>query len=73
MKKAHFINLLIMIITGLVSSAVIKVLTPGASWLAFFGWTVFFVAVQTPFIFTRTSYTDCLSWFTRSRGRNIAG
>jgi hypothetical protein len=73
MKRAQVVNLLIMIAAALVSSAIIKMLTPGASWLAFFGWTVFFVSIQIPFIFTRMSYTDCLSWFTRSRGGNAAG
>lgn len=59
------------VVAGAVAgSALMFVLTPGASWVAFVGWAVFFVAVQTPFLLSaQNSLASCAGWLTRLRGK----
>jgi hypothetical protein len=49
--------------TSLAASALMLKLTPNSSWLAFAGWTVFFVSLQLPWLLIKpTTLSTCTSW-----------
>jgi len=51
---------------SLLASAIMIKFTPNASWLAFVGWTIFFLAVQSPiFLLLQNSQPNCTAWLTR--------
>jgi hypothetical protein len=51
---------------SLLASAIMIKLTPNDSWMAFVGWTIFFLAVQSPiFLLPQNSSSDCTAWLTR--------
>jgi hypothetical protein len=52
---------------ALLASAVMVRFTPNASWLAFTGWTIFFVALQGPFLFIQSAQSTCMAWLVRFR------
>ena len=52
---------------ALLASAVMVRFTPNASWLAFAGWGIFFVALQAPFLFIESAQRTCTAWLVRFR------
>lgn len=55
---------------AMAASAVLIRVTPNASWLAFVGWGVFFVAIQLPIIMaTQSPQWSCAAWLTRIRNK----
>lgn len=58
-------TLAIVLAGAVLASAIMLKFTPNDSWLAFIGWVIFFVAIQTPFLFTRSSQANCMAWLTR--------
>ena len=59
--------LAIVLAGALLASAVMVKFTPDASWLAFVGWTIFFVALQAPFLFIQSAQNSCMAWLVRFR------
>ncbi len=58
-------------LTGAVlASALMLKFTANGSWLAFIGWVIFFVAIQSPmFIGAPSSQGSCAAWLARLRKR----
>ena len=52
---------------ALLASALMIKFTPEASWLAFIGWTIFFVTLQVPFLFIQSARNACTAWLVRFR------
>jgi len=61
------ITIAIVLAGALLASAVMLKFTPNASWLAFIGWTIFFVALQAPFLFIQSAQNTCMAWLVRFR------
>ena len=57
------------VVTGaFLASAVMLKLSPNSSWLAFVGWSIFFVALQLPWLLTTSSTENsCTAWLARFR------
>ncbi|MEK6283795.1 MAG: hypothetical protein AABN95_25850 [Acidobacteriota bacterium] len=67
-KTSRTLITLAVILSGaLLASAVMVRFTPNASWLAFTVWTIFFVALQAPFLLIQTAQTTCMGWLVRWR------
>lgn len=55
---------------ALLASALMLMFTPNHSWLAFVGWVIFFLALQSPlFLASRASQESCTAWLSRLRRR----
>ncbi len=55
---------------ALLASALMLKFTPNDSWAAFVGWTIFFLAIQSPmFLAAQTSRGSCTAWLTRHRNK----
>jgi hypothetical protein len=69
MNKTSRTLIIIAIVSAgaLLASAVMVKFTPNASWLAFVGWTIFFVALQAPFLFLESAQNTCMAWLVRFR------
>lgn len=61
------ITVAVILAGAMAASAVMVKFTPDASWLAFIGWTVFFVAIQAPFLFLESVQNSCMAWLVRFR------
>jgi len=61
------ITIAIVLAGAMLASAVMVKFTPNASWLAFIGWTIFFVALQAPFLFIQSAQNSCMAWLVRFR------
>ena len=67
-KTSRILIMLAIVLAGaLLASAVMVKFTPDASWLAFVGWTIFFVALQAPFLFIQSAQNSCMAWLVRFR------
>jgi hypothetical protein len=63
-----FANFVAVLACAVFASALMLKVTPNDSWLAFVGWIIFFIAVQSPlFIFARSSQGSCTAWLSRRR------
>lgn len=68
MKKAgrRFLTLIVVLASALFASALMFKFSPNSSWLAFVGWTIFFVALQLPwFWITPSAQSSCTAWLPR--------
>ena len=66
MKKRKIFQLLLGLGSSLLAAAIIKIFTPGQSWTAFAAWVIFFIAMQSPWIFLmKKGNYNCLNWFRR--------
>jgi hypothetical protein len=61
------VTVAIVLAGAILASAVMVKFTPNASWLAFIGWAIFFVALQAPFLFIQSSQNTCMAWLVRFR------
>jgi hypothetical protein len=62
------ITFAIVLAGALLASAVMLKLSPGSSWLAFVGWTIFFVALQLPWLLVKPyAQGSCTAWLARFR------
>ena len=61
------ITIAIVLAGSLMASALMVKFTPNASWLVFIGWTLFFVALQAPFVFIQSAQNTCMAWLVRFR------
>ncbi len=59
------ITIAIVLAGAMLASALMVKFTPNASWLAFIGWTIFFVALQAPFLFIQSAQNSCMAWLVR--------
>jgi hypothetical protein len=67
-KTGRTLITIVIVLTGaLLASAVMLKFTPNASWMAFIGWTFFFVALQAPFVFIQSAQNTCMAWLARFR------
>ncbi|MDQ3750802.1 MAG: hypothetical protein M3367_17555 [Acidobacteriota bacterium] len=67
-KTSRTLITVAIVLTGaLLASVVMVKFTPDASWLAFVGWTVFFVSLQAPFLFLESAQNTCMAWLVRFR------
>ncbi len=66
-KMGHrLVNGAIILAGALLASAIMTKVTPDSSWLAFAGWTIFFLALQSPiFLITETRDFSCSALFSR--------
>ena len=60
-----FITVTIVLAGAMLASALMLKFTPDDSWLAFAGWIIFFVAIQSPFLFIQSAKDGCTAWLTR--------
>ena len=69
MKKTgrKVITVALVLAAAMLASAVMVKFTPNASWLALIGWTIFFVALQAPFLFLQSAQNSCMAWLVRFR------
>lgn len=66
-KLGHPVVTVTLILVGALLAALIMVqLTSGSSLLAFFGWTVFFVTLQLPWLWVSRA-GNCMDWLSRNR------
>lgn len=62
------ITLAIVLAGALFASALMLKLSPNSSWLAFVGWSVFFAALQLPWLWvTPSAQSSCTAWLARFR------
>jgi hypothetical protein len=62
------ITFAIVLAGALFASAIMLKFSPGSSWLAFVGWSVFFVALQLPWLLvTPSTQSSCTAWLARLR------
>jgi hypothetical protein len=61
------ITVAIVLAGAMLASALMLKFTPNDSWLAFIGWIIFFVAIQSPFLFIRSARDGCTAWLARFR------
>ena len=67
-KTSRTIITVAIVLTGAVlASALMLKFTPNDSWLAFAGWIIFFVAIQSPFLLIQSAQDGCTAWLTRFR------
>lgn len=64
MKKSKLFQLILGLGSSILAALILKIFTPGQSWTAFAGWVIFFIAIQSPWIFfTNSKNYNCLNWF----------
>lgn len=67
-KKGQTLIIIAIVLSGaLLAAAVMLKFTPNASWLAFIGWTIFFVTLQAPFLFIQSARNTCMAWLVHFR------
>ncbi len=55
---------------AMLASALMLQFSSNDSWLAFVGWVIFFVAIQSPMIMvTQSSGGSCTAWLSRMRNK----
>ena len=60
--------LAVILVGALLASALMLMLVPKSSWLAFVGWVIFFVAIQVPWLWvTPSAQGGCTAWLARFR------
>ena len=65
-KTSRLIIALAIVLVGvMLASALMLKFTPNGSWLAFIGWIVFFLAIQIPLLFVRSTQGGCMAWLAR--------
>ena len=69
-KYPRIIKIAFIIAMAVLASAIMLRFTPNDSWLAFGGWVIFYLAVQTPlFLYTKKSQESCTAWLSRLLGK----
>lgn len=64
----RFIRMALILAGSMLASSLMLKLTPDDSWLAFVGWVIFFLVMQSPLlILTQTSQGNCTAWLSRLR------
>ncbi|MFN0139755.1 MAG: hypothetical protein ACKVQW_06675 [Pyrinomonadaceae bacterium] len=61
------ITLAVVLAGSMLASALMLKFTPNDSWLAFAGWMILFVAIQSPFLFIQSAQDGCTAWLARFR------
>jgi hypothetical protein len=61
------ITVVIVLAGAMLASALMLKFTPDGSWPAFIGWIIFFVAIQSPFLFIQSAQASCTAWLARFR------
>jgi hypothetical protein len=67
MNKTSRTTMAFVLAGAILASALMQQFTPNDSWLAFIGWVVFFVAIQSPFLFIQSTRDGCMAWLARLR------
>ena len=62
----RIISVVFILAATLLASALMITFTLNDSWLAFVGWTIFFLAIQSPiFLLSQNWQVNCTTWLTR--------
>jgi hypothetical protein len=63
---SKFFSIAFVLAATLLASAIMLMVTPNDSWLAFTGWAIFFLAMQSPFyLLSQSSKASCAAWLNR--------
>ncbi len=66
-KTDRTITIAIVLACATLACALMLKFTPNDSWMALVGWIIFFVAMQAPFLFIKSSQYSCTAWLDRFR------
>ena len=71
-KQTQKLTLTVLALTSAATASGIMIwLSPKQSILAFVGWIIFFLAIQSPIFLSQSASNNCADWLTRVVGKKM--